>query len=81
MYLSISFFISRGGVAKLTEENHEAGVSLVPRVLVRIALDAAISPEVAFADLGIVVAREGLEHLQGVDKNAVAEAFYDRGSP
>lgn len=50
---------------QLTEANHDAGVHHVPRVRGRGALDAAIGPEVALADLRISVTRERLEHLQG----------------
>lgn len=49
---------------RLTEGDHEAGVHLVPRVLGRVAVDAAIGPEVVLVDFRIVVARERLEHLR-----------------
>ena len=56
----------------LTESDHEAGIHHVPRVLGGIALDAAISPEVVFVDLRVMVAREGLEHLPGGGKEGRA---------
>lgn len=51
-------------LSTLTDQNHEEGVYLVGAVFWRVALYAEIRPEVPFAYLGQVVARESLENLQ-----------------
>lgn len=48
----------------LTEGDHEAGVHLIRHVLVRVALNTAVSPKSRLTDLFILVASERLEHLQ-----------------
>lgn len=59
----------------LTEKYHDGSVYHVPCVPGRVTLDAAISPEVASADLGIFFALVRLKYLWGYEEQQVEHSF------